>query len=116
MSDTPNVRFINLVDSPATLQYNQHGQAQVLLEPQTGGILDVKEFRRVSICIGATKASSCEMYMGKISGTTLSQRYNLPLDGHIHTFEVVGPQMALGLNGGQPNSTEHVQLWVYLRS
>jgi hypothetical protein len=116
MPDVPNVLFINLVDTPAVLNYSQFGQAQVQLDPQTGGIIDVTGYRTVSILIGSTNASSCEMHMGKILGSTLSQRFAVPLDGAIHTFDIVGPHMVLWLNGGQPNSTENVQLWVYLSS
>jgi hypothetical protein len=116
MPDVPNVWFINLVDNPAVLNYSQHGQAQVPLDPQTGSIIDVTDFRRVNILIGSTKASSCVMYMGKISGTTLSQSFSVPLDSSIHTFKIVGPHMNLWLMGGQPNTTENVQLWVYLTS
>jgi len=116
MPDVPNVWFINFVDNPAVLNYSQHGEAQVPLDPQTGSIIDVTGFRRVSILIGSTNASSCVMYMGKISGTTLSQSFSVPLDAMIHTFEVIGPQMNLWLMGGKPNAIENVQLWVYLRS
>src|SRR5438105_221643 len=38
-----------------------------------------------------------------------------PFDSQIHTIDVVGPEMALTLKGGTPNSSEQVQLWVYLR-
>ena len=116
MTDIPNTRFINFVDNPAAIQYSQYGEAQVNLDPPTGGILDIREFRRVSIHIGSTNASSFWVSMGKISGATLSQGYTQPLDGNTHTFEIVGPELALWLLGGAPNSQEQVQLWVYLRS
>jgi hypothetical protein len=116
MPDIPNVRFINLVDTPAALQYSQFGEAQVPLDPKTGHVIDVKKFRRVSILIGSTKAGSCMMFMGKISGPTLSKQFTLPLDGDIHTFDIVGPEMSLFLSGGKPNTKENVQLWVYLSS
>jgi hypothetical protein len=116
MPDIPNVRFINLADSPAVLKYSQFGEAFVNLDPTVGGVIDVSGYRWVSIRIGSTKATSCEMAMGKISNQTLAQAYNVPLDGKIHTFEINGPQMTLVLKGGQPNSTENVKMWVYLRS
>ncbi len=116
MADIPNTRFINFVDTPASIKYSQGGEAQVPLDPQTGGIIDVSGFRRISILIGSTKASSFEVFIGKISGTTLAQRNGQPIDHKIHTFEVVGPQIILWLMGGPTNSQEKVQLWVYLSS
>ena len=116
MADIPNTRLFNFVDTPANIHYSQVGEATVVLEPQTGGIIDVSGYRRISIRIGSTKAKSFSVFIGKISGATLSQEFNQPVDHQIHTFEVVGPQMTLVLKGGTPNSDEKVKLWVYLRS
>ncbi len=116
MADIPNTLFFNFVDTPAIIQYSQFAEAQVILDPQVGGIIDVSGFRRVSIRIGSTNATSFSLFIGKISGATLSQEFSQPIDNQIHTFEVVGPQMSLFLKGGKPNSREEVQLWVYLRS
>lgn len=116
MADIPHTLFINFVDTPATIEYSQFGEATVPLDPQTGGILNISKFRRVSILVGSTHASSCEVYMGKISGATLATSYSQPLDQKVHTYEVIGPQMSLSLKGGAPHSREQVQLWVYLRS
>src|SRR5829696_3802300 len=115
MPDIPNTRFINFVHTPAAIQYNQFGGALVNLNPPTR-IIDIRQFRRASICIGSTSASSFWVSIGKISGPTLSMGHTRPVDGNIHTFEVVGPEMALWLLGGTPNSQEQVELWVYLRS
>jgi hypothetical protein len=54
--------------------------------------------------------------MGKISGPTLSQMFTWSKTSKIHTIDVVGPEMVLWLMGGKPNTTEEVQLWVYLSS
>lgn len=116
MADIPNTRFFNFVDTPASIKYNQAGEAQVPLDPKTGGIIDVSGFRRASILIGSTTASLFIVSIGKISGTSLAQGYGQPIDNKIHTFEVVGPQMNLLLKGVSPNLTEQVQLWVYLSS
>ena len=116
MADIPNTRFINFVDSPAPIQYSQFGEARVPLDASTGHIVDIHEFRQVSVRIGQTSAPSFEVFMGKISGATLSVRHTHLVDGTIHTFDVVGPQMTLYLKGGAPKSKEQVQLWVYLRS
>ncbi len=116
MADIPNTRLINHVDTPATIHYSQHGQAQVPLDPAVGSIIDVSQYRRVSVEIGQTHATSAALYMGKISGATLSMLFAVPLDGKIHTFEIVGPQITLWLSGAAPNSQEQEQLWVYLTS
>lgn len=116
MAETPNTRFINFVDTPASIKYSPSGEAQVPLDPQTLGIIDVSGFRRASVLIGSTKASLSNVIMGKISGTTLSQFNSQPIDNKIHTFDVVAPEMSLWLTGGPPNSKEKVQLWVYLTS
>ena len=115
MTDIPNTRLINLVDTPANIQYSKFGEGQVESLPE-GGVLDIREYRQVSVEVGATKASKCELFMGKISDMTLSTRYEVPLDHKIHTFEVVGPEMTLFLMGGMPESSEEVQLWIYLRA
>src|ERR1700730_17956315 len=98
--------------TPPGKDQDRHGEGG---DPQNQ-IIDVQEFRKVSIQIGSTSATSCDIFMGKLSNTTLGARYNVPLDSQIHSFEVVGPEMALALKGGAPNSVEQVQLWVYLRS
>ncbi len=116
MGAAPNSRFFNFVDTPASVHYSQFNAAQVILDPTTGGVIDVSGYRRISVRIGPTKATSFSVFIGKISGATLSQECNLPVDNKIHTFEVVGPQMALFLIGGTANSDENVQLWVYLSS
>lgn len=116
MSDIPNTKFINCVDNQADIKYSKYGEGTVPLDPSSFGPIDVTGFRRVSIMIGSTKAKSCKMSMGKISGPTLSCGFDIPLNYEIHTFEVVGPQMSILLKGGPPNSNEKVQLWVYLKS
>jgi hypothetical protein len=95
--EIPHTRLINFVDQPATIKYSQFGEAQVQLDSQTGGILDIRQFRRVHICVDSTNASSFQVFMGKISGTTLSEIRLIvqPPDHKIHTLEVVGPEMVL---------------------
>ena len=116
MADVPNTRLFNFVDTPAAIHYSQFNEAQVPLDPKTGNIIEVTQFRRVSILIGSTKATSFSLFMGKISGATLSREFNLPIDEDIHIFDVIGPEIALFFKDGTPNSNENVQLWVYLTS
>ena len=113
-TDIPNTKLYNFVDTPAHLTYGQSGEAQVPLD--TNPIVDVTGYRQVNVRIGQTKASSFLLNMGKLSGATLSVLTSRTVDNAIHTFDVVGPEIALTLKGGTPKSKEKVQLWVYLRS
>jgi hypothetical protein len=115
MADIPNTRFYEFVNTPAIIKYNQAGEAFVPLDPQ-GPIIKINEFRRVSVRIGSTKATAFIISMGKLAGPTLAQLFQQAIDDTIHTREIVGPEMALVLTGGPPNTKEDVQLWVYLTS
>ncbi len=48
-AEIPHTRVINFVDQPTTINYSQFGEGQVQLDPQTGGILDIRQFRRANI-------------------------------------------------------------------
>jgi hypothetical protein len=111
-----STRFINLVDTPAAVTYSASGQAQVQLHPTAGAIIQVAGFRKVSIRIGSTQATSLHVIMGKLSGTTVGARFTRPINQQIHTFDILGPELALWLIGGPPGTTENVLLWVYLSS
>ncbi len=115
MAGCPEVRFINLIDPPAAIEYSRHGQALIPLDPLSS-VLDLGGYRRVSVCVGGTRARSCELITGRLAGATRSQRFVVPLDGRIHSFEVAGPQLALWLNGGAALSIEKVQVSLYLHS
>lgn len=113
----PKTKLINFMDTPVVVQYNQNGNAAVPFSTAFPiGQISVKKFRQVSVCINSTTATSCELSMGKISGHTRAQAFVVPLDNKIHTFDIIGPEMALILDGGPPNSTDNVELWVYLRA
>jgi hypothetical protein len=116
LAQVPNTRLINMVDTPATITYSASGEGRVPLDPSVGNIIKVNGFRKFSVLIGTTRATSMMLFIGKISGPTLSQRFTQPVDAKIHTFDVVGPEMTLWLTGGPPNTTERVQLWVYFTS
>ena len=107
-------RFFNLVDTPAVVTYGRGGSARVQLDPAVGAIINVAGYRKVSVLIGSTQATSSEILIGKISNATLAQRFNVPLDQQIHTFDIVGPELVLWLVGGPPGTSEKVQLWVFL--
>lgn len=109
-------RFINFVDTPATITYSASGEGRVNLDPATAGVVNLAGFRKVFVRVGTTRATAILVNMGKISGSTLSQFFIRPMSQQTQTFDVVAPQMVLVLTGGPPNTTERVQLWVFLSS
>jgi len=114
--ERPNSRFIYL-RGPATgqIQYDAGGYCKVPLDPAKGDYVDLTRFRQVSVCISSRESTARRLVMGTLSGNTLGEPYDLPLDSKIHTFNVVGPEMYLSMNGPK-NTQEEIQLWVYLRS
>lgn len=106
----PVTRLINM--APAVITYNQSGIGEVQLNPDRG-LLDVMAYRKVSILVGATKATSFRLSMGL---PTLAQTFIRPISSNIQTIEINGPYLVLYLAGGAPNTTEKVALWVYLSS
>lgn len=107
-------KFYNFVDAPVTVVFGSNGQAQIKLTP-TAAVISVAGYRRVSVLVGSTHATNLRIQMGKIAGTTLSTYlYNGPVNQQVRTYEVIGPEMVLVLTGAPANSTDHVQVWVYL--
>lgn len=115
MADVPNTSFFNFVDSPMSATYSQFGEAPLRFLP-TGSIVPVSEYRYICFEIGSCSAQTFELYIGKISGSTLSKGFAGPLDYDIHRFDVIGPEMDLWLKGGPSGLTERVQVWLYLTS
>ncbi len=107
-------RLFNRVDQPVTVTYSASGEGRVVLDQAIGSIVRVAGYRKLSILLGSTKATSVDLYFGKISNATLSQRTSIPVDRKIHSFDVVGPEMLIVLVGGPPNTTESVQIWAFL--
>jgi len=107
-------KLYNFVDTPLSVTYSSSGQAQLKISPPNA-IISVTGYRKVSIRIGSTHATTLQVHMGKISNATLSQRiFNGPIPQTIRTFDVVGPELVIWLMGAPANSTEQVQIWVYL--
>ena len=109
-------KFINLVDTPASVTYDSAGIAQVRLDPSAGRIINIAGYRKISVLIGTTHATSFSVVIGKGNGASLAQAFTRPISNNIQTFDVVGPEMGLWLRGGTPGSSETVQLWVFLSS
>lgn len=109
-------KFFNLVDTPASITYSASGQAQVIVDPSNGGTVDLTGYHTVYLRIGKAKATGFSVNMGKIKNSTLSQMFTGTITNQIRSFEVKGPEMVLWLTGGPPNTTDTVQLWVYVTS
>lgn len=116
LAQVPNTRFINLVDTPATIAFNASGTARIPIDPSVNNIINVRGFRKISVLIGSTSATSARVIIGKNAGLTLAQGFTFTLDQRIHTFDVIGPEFTIFLQGGAPNTTQQVQVWVYLTS
>ena len=107
-------KLYNHVDTPITVTYSASGEAQVVLDAGNA-IIQAAGYHKISVRVGATHATSFMINMGKISNATLSQMFSRPtVPGRIYTFDVIGPEFVLWLRGGPPNTTEQVQLWVFL--
>jgi hypothetical protein len=114
--EKPNTRFIYLrAAAGGQIQYDAGGQSQIILDPTTGRFVDITGYRRVSVFVSTQHATGGVLTMGYISGNTAAQQFKLAIDGTIKTFDVVGPEIAVDLTG-PPNTTDQIQLWVYLRS
>ena len=112
-----NPKLIQFVDTPFTVTYSASGQGSVRWPPGNDSVLSIDGYTQVSLEIGpAPHTTSFDVYMGKISGSTLSSivGVNLPVGATIRTFPVIAPEMSIFLHG-TANSTDKVQLWVYLR-
>ena len=104
-----NPKLIQYVDTPFLADYPASGEARVILTSIDG-------YTKVCVEVaGTTKTKTFTLFMGKLSGTTVGDRVatDQPADGHIHTYPVIGPEMSLFLKG-PPNTSDKVQLWIYL--
>jgi hypothetical protein len=94
---------------------DQFGQIQLT------GILNIKPFDKVNLEIinfpNPIPNLTVAVHMGKISGSTLSQEIeHFALGGPtlIHSYDVIGPDLAVWVLGAPPNSDVDIQAWVFL--
>lgn len=94
---------------------DQHGQIQLT------GILDIKGFRAVNLEVlnfpNPIPNLTVSVNMGKIRGNTLAQEietFSLGGPVLIHTYSVVGPDLAVWILGAPPNTNVDLQAWVFL--
>jgi len=114
--EQPNTRFIYLhSQASGQIRYDSGGMCQIQLDATSGNVVDITGYRQVSVLISSQQSVARTLTMGTISGNTCAEAFSLPLDAKIHTFNVVGPEMSLYMNGPR-NTQETIQLWVYLRS
>ncbi len=117
----PHTLFIDHASIPITFDWPSFKPAtgafiDIPLDGAGAKILDVRNYRKVSVLIGPTKAAKGIITIGKISGSTLSVQYDIPIDGKVHSFDVVGPEINLGLTGSTSSPKESVQAWIYFTS
>ena len=106
-------KFIEITGEDAFIRFDTGGVFNLPLDPDTGWVLDIRGYRRVSIYISSQKATQRTLYMGRLSGVYAAQTYPLYADKNIHTFDVVGPEMGILLNGPR-EASEQIECWVYL--
>jgi hypothetical protein len=110
---SPSPKLFQFVDTPYVANFGDTGWADVKLDGKNS-IIDIKGFRKICLQIAPVPGLKFEVAVGKISGNTLCSRVgNGIADRNIHSFDVVGPEMALTL-WSTPKTTAKVQLWVYL--
>lgn len=87
------------------------------------GILDIEGYHAANLEITAgyeeqVRDLRVTVYMGKINGTTLSEaidRFSIVIpDIHIHTYPVIGPELAVWVLGAPKNTDVDIQAWVFL--
>ena len=107
--------------APLLKTYNQSFATGTAGSVNVTGVLDLSGYEQVSVEIVAGPQAPAHVnvvvYMGKISGWTLSQEMEtFPLDdtARIHSYRVIGPELAVFLQG-PPNTQVPVQAWVFLR-
>jgi len=120
VTESANSQFLQFVDTPYTVQYPSGPEVVAQVPVNWGGTIgsfvSVNGYRQAYVLVAGTSITkSFNFVMGKISGVTAAQSWNQPADGKIHAFDIQGPQISIWLNG-TPGATDHVQLWLYLRS
>lgn len=110
----PNPKLFQFVDTPFVAKYSAGGEAFVIFAGSS--IVSVDGYTKVCVeVLGTAITKSFDLMMGKISGATLADRVanNQAADAHIHSYQVLGPEVAMVLKG-TPKTTDKVQLWMYL--
>jgi hypothetical protein len=87
------------------------------------GILDIRPYRKAHVEILQFPSNvpnlNVSVVMGKISGWTLAQKIDqFPLGSggtpKIMSYDVVGPDMSVYIDGGPPDTPVSIQAWVFL--
>jgi hypothetical protein len=88
------------------------------------GILGIEAYHTVNLEIVAGYKDQVRdlrvmVNMGKITGTTLSEsidHFTISVTDiiHIHTYPVIGPELAVWVLGAPPHTAVDIQAWVFL--
>ena len=94
---------------------DQFGQIQLT------GIISIKTFETVNLEVlnfpNPIPNLTVAVHMGKISGSTLAQEidhFGLGGPTLIHSYDVIGPDLAVWITGAPPNTDVEIQAWVFL--
>jgi hypothetical protein len=116
--EEPRTLFVDRSSQPLAIDWPTlyPGGFEVPLTASGQTYLDVRAYRKVSVLVGATKAHNVILHMGKWTPNTLATSYQWTPDDAVHTFDVVGPQIALFMTSpfDRTTPTEKVELWLYL--
>jgi hypothetical protein len=109
--------------SPQMLTYFRTYVSDKFGQIQLTPILDISSYRTVNMEIiagtrhEATRGLRVQVYMGKINGTTLSEvidAFTIDMRVRIHSYDVIGPDLLVWLQGAPANTKVDVQAWVFL--
>jgi hypothetical protein len=107
--------------TPQLKTYFKKFKSDQLGRIQMTGILNIKPFNKVNLAIinfpNPIQNLTVAVNMGKISGQTLAQEIeHFALGGPvlIHTYNVIGPELAVWVKGAPPNTNVDIQAWVFL--
>jgi hypothetical protein len=110
--------------SPQVLTYFRTYVSDKFGQIELTPILDISSYHTVNLeIIAGTSHQSkrslrVQVYMGKIQGTTLSQvtdNYAIEISRtRIHSYDVIGPDLVVWIQGAPANTSVDVQAWVFL--
>lgn len=110
-----------LMAAPVLKTYFKKFKSDQLGQIQLTGILDIKPYATVNLEIinfpNPLPNLTVAVHMGKISGSTLAQgidHFSLSGPTLIHTYPVIGPDLAVWIVGVPPATSIDVQAWVFL--
>ena len=121
--EVPKTLYVNHASTPLAVDWPsmQSGPAvietdfAVPLGPKGEAWLETTPYRKLHVMVMGTKGTPF-IRVGAIFSGFLYEDMTFPVDGHIHTFDIVGPELQMYICGLTSMAKEDVKLWVYLTS